>query len=333
MPLKEGSNQETISQNIKELIESGKKQDQAVAIALEKAGKSQDVGPAYQRGTYSKAALKSRYTQVLSELKNATGNQEKELEAELEDIENRLASMDTKDASAEIEKLLRERNQLDADFDNGNLTNKEYTSKIADVEKRLRAAGWYNQDSARTRDSYGLATINQKNKRIWSKDTKDISGQEEQMILNFIRNEMSVGERSDAQTMIDAIAAEFHLPSNTARQFLYNRNFIRQNQGRWEVRDADDYRCSCGKTFSSEQGLKDHQDRMKTMGLEKTHTTSDAAPTLAGINRKNRARFSTRDMQTCPTCNGSGKKPGSSLNGSCPMCHGTGQVEGDIPKK
>lgn len=40
MPLKEGSSQETISQNIRELIDSGYPRDQAVAIAMSKAGKS-----------------------------------------------------------------------------------------------------------------------------------------------------------------------------------------------------------------------------------------------------------------------------------------------------
>lgn len=40
MPLKEGSSQETISQNIRELIDNGYPQDQAVAIAMSKAGKS-----------------------------------------------------------------------------------------------------------------------------------------------------------------------------------------------------------------------------------------------------------------------------------------------------
>lgn len=40
MPLFKGSSQEVVSQNIRELVNSGYKQDQAVAIALHKAGKS-----------------------------------------------------------------------------------------------------------------------------------------------------------------------------------------------------------------------------------------------------------------------------------------------------
>lgn len=40
MPLKQGSSKEVISENISELVHSGRPKDQAIAIAMSKAGKS-----------------------------------------------------------------------------------------------------------------------------------------------------------------------------------------------------------------------------------------------------------------------------------------------------
>ena len=44
MPLKSGKSSKTVSSNIRTLMNEGRKQSQAVAIALSKAGKSQPKG-------------------------------------------------------------------------------------------------------------------------------------------------------------------------------------------------------------------------------------------------------------------------------------------------
>jgi hypothetical protein len=48
VPLKEGSDNATVSLNIEELIKAGYPRQQAIAIALEKAGKSKN-GPQQSR--------------------------------------------------------------------------------------------------------------------------------------------------------------------------------------------------------------------------------------------------------------------------------------------
>lgn len=60
MPLKEGSSNETVSENIKEMMHSGHPQNQAIAASMKEAGKSnQDVekpdpatGPMSTKGPY-----------------------------------------------------------------------------------------------------------------------------------------------------------------------------------------------------------------------------------------------------------------------------------------
>ena len=44
MPLKSGKSQKVISGNIRELVESGKPQKQALAIAMDKSRKAKNIG-------------------------------------------------------------------------------------------------------------------------------------------------------------------------------------------------------------------------------------------------------------------------------------------------
>lgn len=59
MPLLKGSSKSVISQNIAELIRSGRKEDQAVAIAYSNAGKSRKT-----KGVAKKVTTKSKKPSV-----------------------------------------------------------------------------------------------------------------------------------------------------------------------------------------------------------------------------------------------------------------------------
>lgn len=65
MPLKEGKSDKVVSENIKELMKSGRPQAQAVAISLSKAGKSKydkmkEKMPKKAQPTVEKKATKSK---------------------------------------------------------------------------------------------------------------------------------------------------------------------------------------------------------------------------------------------------------------------------------
>lgn len=62
MPLLRGSSNSVVGQNVKELMQSGREQKQAVAIALQKAGKSNKKGS--KRTAHSKGSSKSNEDQI-----------------------------------------------------------------------------------------------------------------------------------------------------------------------------------------------------------------------------------------------------------------------------
>ena len=62
MPLKEGKSQEVISSNIKTEMAAGKPKDQAVAIALSKAGKSKYASGGFVNNRFSPIARPQRFS-------------------------------------------------------------------------------------------------------------------------------------------------------------------------------------------------------------------------------------------------------------------------------
>lgn len=106
MPLKSGSSRETISQNIREMVEAGHPQKQAVAAALRKSREDETKSDAEEKEKEEAEKEKEEEPDPKSQLKDAE-LELKALEREQEQGEERQASQNNIDDQKSIVRRLR----------------------------------------------------------------------------------------------------------------------------------------------------------------------------------------------------------------------------------
>lgn len=210
MPLKEGSSEETIQANIHELIAAGHPKEQAVAIAMKKAGKSKDDKPPLITMEQWVAASKEKRMELLLKIGYEAGR-ERYVDMNWKDLPNYITKIISRDRGyfpatdkslADINRAMRDRFTRTRDFtgythsrfgaytiiegigpDGGDWAVKDPRGKISvyrELEEAIRHAKEANLgDSARDAKWEVRVRVTGSNTDFESSDTVEASSAEE----------------------------------------------------------------------------------------------------------------------------------------------------------